>query len=106
MGGTPYNENAVTEASEEPTSRTKDGRHPRGRQRRAIGSDPEDLLGDGGGRRVVVRFGGPMADREKSRRRLQVARIVSGVGRRRRDAGSRSLRRERMVGGRGVGLFL
>src|SRR6185312_1104953 len=33
MGGTPYNENAVTEASEEPTSRTKDGRHPRGRQR-------------------------------------------------------------------------
>jgi hypothetical protein len=38
MGGTPYNENAVTEASEEPTSRTKDGRHPRGRQRRAIGA--------------------------------------------------------------------
>jgi hypothetical protein len=32
MGGTPYNENAVTKASEEPTSRTKDGRHPRGQQ--------------------------------------------------------------------------
>jgi hypothetical protein len=59
MGGTPYNENAVTEASEEPTSRAKDGRHSRGQECGAIGSDPEDLLGDGSGCRVVVRFGTP-----------------------------------------------
>jgi len=68
MGGTPYKENAAREASEEPTSRTRDGRHSRGRQCGAIGLDPA-LMGDGSGCRVAIVFGRPTADTEMSRRR-------------------------------------